>query len=239
MYDYMGRRVKKSLSSYNGTDWSETSITLFVYDGWNLIQELDGTQTTPTVQKSYAWGLDLSQSLQGAGGVGGLLAMTDGTSTYLYCYDGNGNVGQMIDTSGSLVANYQYDPFGKMIYSDGLLKDNNPFGFSTKYADPETGLYYYGYRYYSSELGRWLRRDPIGGIGEFDLYLFNLNNAIGHIDVLGLKRRDRLPPNYDWRYGNPYYNRLGQSMKLSMTKPSSGKSIQWSLIKNFMALPAF
>ncbi len=185
LYDYRGRRVSKSVSEFNGTDWTQTSTTLYVYDGWNLIQELDGTGA---VQKSYAWGLDLSQSIQGAGGVGGLLAMTDGTDTYLYCYDANGNVGQMVDAdNGSLVANYQYDPFGKTIFSSGVMKEANPFRFSTKYADAETGFYYYGYRYYSSELGRWLSRDPLGEEGGVNLYLSCTNNLICFIDPFGLK----------------------------------------------------
>jgi hypothetical protein len=77
----------------------ETSNTLFVYDGWNLIQELDGNDPDHAVQKSYVWGLDLSQSLQGAGGVGGLLAMTENGNTYLYCHDANGNVGRMVNMS--------------------------------------------------------------------------------------------------------------------------------------------
>lgn len=220
----MGRRVKKSLSQYNGTDWTETSATLFVYDGWNLIQELDGTQTTPTVQKSYAWGLDLSQSLQGAGGVGGLLAMTDGTSIYLYCYDGNGNVSQMIDASGSLVANYQYDPFGKAIYSDGLLKDNNPFRFSTKYADAETGLYYYGYRYYLPEIGRWLSRDPIGEEGGLNLYSFLHNSSINTFDPLGLIDVSLIPNimiNNGWPVGAAILNRWLHSPEVGPIAPDT------------------
>jgi RHS repeat-associated protein len=112
--------------------------------------------------------------------------MTDGTSTYLYCYDGNGNVGQMVDTSGSLVANYQYDPFGKTISADETLTSSNPFRFSTKYLDVETGLYYYGYRYYSSELGRWLSRDPIGESFNINIYAFISNNPNSFLDPFGL-----------------------------------------------------
>jgi RHS repeat-associated protein len=186
----MGRRVKKALSEYNGTDWTETSTTLFVYDGWNLIQELDGTQPTPTVQKSYAWGLDLSQSLQGAGGVGGLLAMTDGTSTYLYCYDGNGNVGQLVNAAtGDIAAHYEYDPFGKTLVADGTLANANPFRFSTKFRDAETGLIHYTFRDYDPELGRWLSRDPIGEEGGKNLYAFVDNAPNSYVDPFGLWKK--------------------------------------------------
>ena len=63
--------------------------------------------------------------------------MTDGTSTYLYCYDANGNVGQLVNAAtGDIAAHYEYDPFGKTISADGTLAMSNPFRFSTKYYDP-------------------------------------------------------------------------------------------------------
>ena len=63
----------------------------------------------------------------------------------------------------------------------------NPFRFSTKYQDDETDLLYYGLRYYSASMGRWLARDRIEEKGGRNLYAFARNNAIGRIDVLGKK----------------------------------------------------
>jgi hypothetical protein len=83
VYDYMGRRVQKKVYIFESSAYSLQSIHLYVYDGWNMIQEMDGTGF---VQKSYVWGLDLSQTLQAAGGIGGLLAVVDGSETYQYCY---------------------------------------------------------------------------------------------------------------------------------------------------------
>jgi len=60
------------------------------------------------------------------------------------------------------------------------------FRFSTKYLDSETALYYYGYRYYDPQNGRWLSRDPIGEQGGMNLRNFVLNRAIEDIDPLGL-----------------------------------------------------
>ena len=62
-----------------------------------------------------------------------------------------------------------------------------PFRFSTKYLDEETGLYYYGYRYYSPELGRWVSRDPIEETGGLNLYEFCGNDGVGKVDGLGLE----------------------------------------------------
>jgi RHS repeat-associated protein len=76
-------------------------------------------------------------------------------------YDANGNVTEYVNASGATVAHYEYDPFGGISRQTGALADEFPHRFSTKYLDSETGLVYYGYRYYSPELGRWLSRDPL------------------------------------------------------------------------------
>ncbi|OVE76005.1 hypothetical protein BVX97_02690 [bacterium E08(2017)] len=175
-YDYMGRRFSKTV------DGAETT---FIYDGWNLISESSSTATN-----HYTWGLDLSQSLQGAGGVGGLLSVTEADSdTYTYCYDANGNVMQLVDSAGSVQASYEYDAFGNIIASSGTMADENPFRFSTKHYDDETKLSYYGFRYYDAGMGRWLNRDPIGENGGENLYAMVRNNAVDYNDYLGLEKK--------------------------------------------------
>ena len=67
-----------------------------------------------------------------------------------------------MDSTGASVAHYEYDPFGRIVAETGPKKDEFEFRFSTKYLDSETGLYYYGYRYYDPATGRWPSRDPIG-----------------------------------------------------------------------------
>jgi RHS repeat-associated protein len=138
----------------------------------------------------------VSGTLQGAGGIGGLLAWIrqDATQTknFLYLYDANGNVGQLVDaTDGTIVAHYEYDPFGNLLVSTGSEADSNVFRFSTKYFDAETGLYYYGYRYYDPVLGRWQTRDPIGELGGLNLYWFVANKPINKIDYLGLEEQPK------------------------------------------------
>ncbi len=185
-YDYKGRRIRKAVSLFNGSSWVQHKDILFIWDEWNLIEEVtkkDGNQTS----RYFVWGLDLSQSLQNAGGVGGLIACVDGSKIYYFMYDGNGNVSQIIDSSdSSIVAVYHYDPYGNVIVDSGPDAQNNAFRFSTKYFDTETGLYYYGYRYYSPELGRWLTRDPITEEGGINLYCMVDNDPINHIDSYGM-----------------------------------------------------
>jgi RHS repeat-associated protein len=186
LYDYMGRRVRKITSAWDGTAWQPADAALFVYDGWNLIEELDGEGDTTA---SYVHGLDLSQSLQGAGGIGGILARIDhgASKSHIYFYDANGNVGQLLDSSdGSVAAAYEYAPFGGLTSAMGSYAEVNPFRFSSKYSDDVAGLYYYGYRYYSLVLGRWLNRDSIGENGGVNLYGFVGNEPLNAFDLFGL-----------------------------------------------------
>jgi len=140
---------------------------------------------------SYLWGLDLSGSLQGAGGVGGLLIFKRNTQTLTYhfaTYDGNGNVMALVAAADSAVtAQYEYSPFGETLTVTGDQASSNPFRFSSKYTDDETGLLYYGCRYYNPPTGRWLSRDPIGEKGALNLYDFLKNRPVGRFDPLGLR----------------------------------------------------
>ncbi|WFB37176.1 RHS repeat-associated core domain-containing protein [Kiritimatiellota bacterium B12222] len=164
-YDTQGRLVKKTENGFT---------EIYLYDGWNRIATFAGAAPSTT----YVWGLDLSGSLQGAGGVGGLLK--EGALYPLY--DANGNIMQKLDATASVQMNVTYDPFGNII--DGTLVGE--YGFSTKPLLNGVNLYYYGFRYYDPETGRWPNRDPIGERGGLNLYVFAINNSLSFIDVLGL-----------------------------------------------------
>ena len=72
-YDYRNRRTAKTVQRYADGDWQTTEYRTFVYDNWNLIHETVATitgATTNTTETQYFWGMDLSETLQGAGGVG-------------------------------------------------------------------------------------------------------------------------------------------------------------------------
>ena len=77
-------------------------------------------------------------------------------------------------------------PYGKIILAAGDEAQSNPFRFSTEYQDVETELVYYGMRYYSADLGRWLSRDPLEEYGGVNLYAFALNNSVNLKDSYGL-----------------------------------------------------
>jgi RHS repeat-associated protein len=93
-----------------------------------------------------------------------------------------------LDDLGRVRAKYEYGPFGETLTSEGDLAADNPIRWSTKYTDGESGLVYYGYRYYNAGTGRWLSRDPIEEQGGVNLSGFVNNSPLQSIDFLGQKR---------------------------------------------------
>jgi len=202
-YDYKGRRVAKDVYAWTGSAYESDPLetTLYYYDGWNLVYEATYTGVTfaagvPTAatfesEIAYHWGLDWSTSLQGAGGVGGLVSITfrdaSGSPETRYPgFDGNGNLVLLADESGTVTAAYEYGPYGELWRASGPDAGRNPFRFSTKYRDAETALYYYGHRYYSPDYGRFISQDPIRESGGLNLYAFVNNNPTNYYDYLGM-----------------------------------------------------
>jgi RHS repeat-associated protein len=142
---------------------------------------------------SYTRGRDLSGGLQGAGGIGGLLARTESEISNLqsashafYFSDNVGNVTLLAGTNGAVLAKYLYEPFGNLLSAIGPLAHANLYRFSSKEWHENSGLVYYGYRFYSPILQRWPSRDPIGERGGLNLYGFVGNDPIRRNDPLGL-----------------------------------------------------
>jgi RHS repeat-associated protein len=161
----MRRRIRQEYTWSSG--WVQTNIIYYVYDGNVVIQERD-INNFPTA--TYTRGKDLSGTLQGAGGIGGLMARTDNTTGQpaFYHADGNGNETMLANSEEAVVAKYLYDAFGNTLSLSGPLAFANPYRFSSKEAHQNSGLVYYLYRYYDPNLQRWPNRDPISEPG-FDL----------------------------------------------------------------------
>jgi RHS repeat-associated protein len=184
---------------YDGEDWLFDRQHTFVWDGWNIVLERIDHAYLPPCILEYYWGDDLSGTEQGAGGVGGLLAVSLNGAFCVPYYDCNGNIMGYVDEFGSIAARYVYDPFGNSLTSGGIGSSFNGydfidylnFGFSTKYHDREVGLVAYQLRSYSPRLGRWLNRDPIEEEGGVNLYGFVDNGAIYKFDVFGLWKPTR------------------------------------------------
>jgi len=197
-YDAEGRRFRKTIihKTTRGEQVKETldNVT-FIWDGWNLIYERHANQFgMKTFDRKYVWGEDIgggTGGASGAGGAGGLLLIreTRGQAApvdYYPLYDGSGHVVGLTDSAGTLVAQYTYGPFGELISASGPMADANPIRYATKYYDKETGLYYYGRRYYDPASGQWLNREPLGEDESLNLYAYCHNDPVNGVDVLGM-----------------------------------------------------
>ena len=203
-YDAQSRRVRAVdyIWSVTSAAFEITNTRHFVYEGWNLITEM-GTGYT----NFMVCGLDLSGTIQGAGGIGGVLAVDQFSISnlqplvYFPIYDGNGNVADLVDATGAVVGHYDYDPLGNTIAMSGSMAPKNPFRFSTKYFEAQWNLYNYGYRYYAPTMGRFISRDPFDEMldtssaesSDENLYWFGENDPVDEIDTLGLYTFQELP----------------------------------------------
>jgi RHS repeat-associated protein len=219
-YDGLGRLRQRLEYLYNAplspllsVGWTLQSVTEYIYDARRVIQERDGNNT-PTV--SYTRGPDLSgiwrgssagsESLEGAGGIGGLLARSHGYSSgnwsthNFYHADGNGNITYLVDSSQGLAASYRYDPFGHTLSSSGPLADANVYRFSSKECHVNSGMYYYLYRFYDPNIQRWVNEDPgteggflllskaaaVALVDALNAHAFVRNGPIARLDAQGL-----------------------------------------------------
>ncbi|MBR1608028.1 MAG: RHS repeat protein, partial [Kiritimatiellae bacterium] len=115
-YDAQSRRIRKTTPS---------ATHVYLYDGWNPIRETVVSGGSTNVVEYY-WGKDLSGSLQGAGGVGGLFAVRRDGESYAPVYDDLGNVAAYVSSSGAIAAAYAYDAFGRLLAASGPLADAFP-----------------------------------------------------------------------------------------------------------------
>ena len=191
-YDDSNRRVKKEVwqcaSSASGQPERLLSSTTFVYDGLMPLLETIVDATGGVFRTEYVWGKDISGTLEEACGVGGLLGVVIDGVPYAAVYEDGGNVVAYRASGGRLVASRRYSPFGRMEAAPQgrtALSRRLHIWFSTKYLDLETGLYYFGGRFYSPFLCRWLNRDPIGEGGGANLYAFCRNDPLNKYDKDG------------------------------------------------------
>ena len=213
---------------YESGQLVEDKTITFVWDGWDLVYERheDGNQAL-LLERKYAWGLDISGTRGGAGGAGGLLAIEEiqwngapsTSTTVLPLYDGSGHVVGLANTAGTLLAEYWWGPFGELIEASGPMANSNPWRYATKYHDVETGLSYFGHRYYDPLTGQWLSREPLGEGESLNLYAYCHNDPINKVDVLGLDDKNidefaiRLGLNLE--FGSGSSSRTGPAIDLS------------------------
>lgn len=114
-----------------------------------------------------------------------------GTAVYYYLLNLQGDVVGMTDTTGKLVAEYSYDPFGNSIYTQNSeIGRTNPLRYRGYYYDSETGFYYLQSRYYDPVLGRFINADGFASTGQgflgYNMFAYCNNNPVDAADPAGL-----------------------------------------------------
>ena len=238
-YDHSNRRIRKTVQRLNSSiapppsppvgmhEWETQETHTFVWDGNNIVLEKVEFANGTTRTFEYFWGADKSGTEQGAGGVEGLLAVSIDGVFYIPCYDHNGNIILYVSETGSIAAQYTYDPYGNIIESSGPLADVFSFGFSTQYHDRETGMVGYKHRFYRPDLGRWLNRDPIEEEGGENVYCFVENSPSWLVDLGGLHTFQFTDKG--WSYGDTLSGALTDNVSvLGATRTSRTSSSKCS-----------
>jgi len=161
-YDGLGRRIEKNV---NGVK------TKYVYNGEDIIREFD------------LGGNLLARYVHGPG-IDEPLIMERGGQSYFYQVDGLGSNTDLSNSSGGVAQSYVYDSFGQIASQSGTL--TNPYTYTGRELDSESGLYYYRARYYDANIGRFIQEDPIGFNGGVNFYTYVRNNPINNTDPNGL-----------------------------------------------------
>jgi RHS repeat-associated protein len=161
-YDPFGRRIYKS---------SSTGTSVFAYDGDNLIEEAN---TGGTAVARYAQTKNIDEPL----------AVLRSSTTNYYELDGLGSVTSLSNGVGALAQTYGYDAFGKQTSSSGSL--TNPFQYTAREFDSETGVYFLRNRYYDPTAGKFLTEDPVGFDGGGNFYAYSQNSPVDESDADGL-----------------------------------------------------
>ena len=194
-YDPLGRRISKT---------SNIGTIEYFYDRDRVIEEKDGLGT---LLVSYLYG----------NGIDDILVMQKEGNDYYYHKNSLNSVIAITNASGVPVEYYEYDVYGKVTFRDDINNVlsasaiGNPYLYTGRRLDDETGLYYYRARDYDAINGRFIQRDPLGYVDGMNLYEYVGSNPTNLVDPFGLDFE-----NLGWGWGslpsgmggltNVYYN---------------------------------
>ena len=160
-YDGLGRRIEKVA---NG------QTKRYIYDGEDILLEYDGSNV---LQARYTHGPGIDEPI----------AVTKGATTFFYHQDGLGSVTDLTDSAGATAKSYSYDAYGNILDSPGTV--DQPYTYTGRELDQETGLSYYRARTYDSAVGRFIQKDPIGLRGGLNVYEYTQSSPTNLSDPLG------------------------------------------------------
>ncbi|MBM3240488.1 RHS repeat-associated core domain-containing protein [Candidatus Poribacteria bacterium] len=190
-YDALSRRVVKIADPDPAVTPTETH---YFYDDARIIEEQNIAGVT---QATYVYGNYIDE----------VLTMDRGGQTYYYHQNTLWSVAAVTDSVANVVERYAYNAYGCVTITDGSGNPvppnpwgtphsaiSNPYMFTGRQLDEETGLYYYRARYYDCVKGRFLQRDPLryvelGYVDRVNLYKYVRGNPTNWVDPLGLNNK--------------------------------------------------
>ncbi len=177
--------LSEIMDNYPGTG----NNSQFVYDGLDrCVQIVEQSGGTTTSTKQFVWcGNKMCEARDGSGAVTAQYfdrGQTIGGANYYYTKDHLGSVREMSNSSGAIVWQQSFDPYGNQTTLVSTVPAD--LGYTGDYVHQRSGLNLTWMRFYSSSLGRWLNRDPIGEAGSRNLFGYVSNNPISFVDPLGL-----------------------------------------------------
>ena len=193
-YDPAGRRIAKA--------YDDTTVVKYLYDGDHCIAEYDSSDQ---LLRKFIYGPGVDQPIC-------MIEAADAGATYYYHFDGLGSVAALSDEDGDTVHLYEYSVYGRVAASDP--NHANPFMFTGRRFDADTGLYYYRARYYNPYIGRFLQTDP--GAGEYSInsYAYCKNNPTVWLDPSG----EECPPPLHMGWNRPGVFKSG---------PIKARQLEW------------
>ena len=162
-YDGLGRRIEKNVDS---------TITRYVYDGEDILLEYDGSNTFVA---RYSHGDQVDQPL---------VLQKAGLGFFYYHSNHQGSITHLTDSSGTIANSYMYDSYGRQLsVAESVIQ---PFSYTGREYDGESGLYFYRARYFDATTGRFFSEDPIRfAAGDQNFYRYVGNNPLNFIDPDG------------------------------------------------------
>jgi RHS repeat-associated protein len=148
-YDGLGRRIEKAINS--------SPFTRYIYDNEDILLEYNGSNA---LQARYTHGVGIDEPLMMERDLNANLTF-EPSERFFYHTDGLGSITDLTSSTGTIAQSYLYDSFGQIITVTSGLE--NPYTYTGRELDDESGLYFYRARYYDPAIGRFINEDPFPG----------------------------------------------------------------------------
>ncbi len=225
-YDHQGMRTKKTSGGLGGQ-------TRYLYDDRSVLVEYGSAAASLATIHKYDYGYDLLS-------LTAIDQATGSRDSQFYLTDGLRSTANLTDEAGGLFHSYRYDAWGRV--RDQVGASDNPRQYTGHYKDQETGLHYFGARYYDDETGRFLSQDPYLGEGtsppSLHRYLYAYANPLRFVDLAGYQSSEANPVQFSGASlgGQTIYRGEGQvtvtTGQLSFLQPWGYQVEEWSNEEN-------